>query len=195
MGNEIGEFYWVRTSSIILLFFVHSTLGMTQPSVMKYVQYFMLSNFFFISGYLSFMSQRKGLKRFVRTRLASTYLPFLVFLCFYRYVFPNPWFNNASNTAYLYHATLLSVFEQNVTGIYDLHHLWFVPVLLGFMLLFATLEKTVDNLGIQFLVASLLFLGNCLLWRFDSLIMLSGTFTLYLFNYAAGSWTAKTGKR
>jgi hypothetical protein len=54
MASKIDEFYWVRTSSILLLFFVHSTLGMTQWSTMIYVQYFMLSNFFYVSGtYLS----------------------------------------------------------------------------------------------------------------------------------------------
>lgn len=194
MSQEIREFYWVRTLSIVLLFFVHSTLGMTQYSEIKYVQYFMLSSFFYVSGYLSFMSQKKGMKRFARIRFTNLYLPFLVFLVLYRFVFPNPWFNSASNVAYLYHATLLSVFQQNMTGIYDLHHLWFVPVLLVFMLFFAALERFVSRLRIQFLAVSLLFIGNCILWQFNPSVMLSAAFTLYLFNYAAGFWTAKTGK-
>ncbi|MGD0028838.1 MAG: acyltransferase family protein [Candidatus Bathyarchaeia archaeon] len=134
------------------------------------------------------------MKQFAKTEVVSLYLPLLAFLVLYKYIFAFPWFNNISNTAYFYHATLLSIFQQNVIGPYDLHHLWFLPVLLVFMLLFMALERMSGHLSVQILVVALLFLGNCQLWRFNSPWMLSEGFALFLINYAAGFWTAKAGK-
>jgi fucose 4-O-acetylase-like acetyltransferase len=160
MSNRINEFYWVRALSILMLFLVHSTLIMTDWSTMIYVQYFMLSNFFYVSGYLSFLGQKKGLRQFAKAEAVSLYLPFLIILALYKYVFAFPWFNEKSITAYFYHATLLSIFQQNSTGSYDLHHLWFIPVLLVFMFLFNALERTNNHLSVQVLVVAALFLGN-----------------------------------
>jgi hypothetical protein len=194
MSGEVREFHWVKALSIVLLFFVHSTLSMTQWPAMQYIQYFMLSNFFFVSGYLLFASQKKGLKRLAKSKLVGLYLPFLLFLVLYQFVFPFPWFNERSNVAYLYHATLLSIFQKNITGIYDLHHLWFVPVLLAFMAFFVILEKTVNRLSLQVSIVALLFVTNGLLWRFNSAAMLSDTFSLFLLNFSAGFWIAKKAK-
>ncbi|MCK5628680.1 acyltransferase family protein [Candidatus Bathyarchaeota archaeon] len=202
MSKEIDEFYWIKTLSIFLLFFVHSSLLLTYPSPTKQVEYFMLSNFFFISGYLSFLSQKRGLKRFAKNRFVRLFLPFLLFLAAYGII---DWFISYFTSEfsyvsvvrvadYIYHAVLLGIFEQNLVPIYELAHLWFVPVLLAYMFLLIALEKTTHRLKIQIAVVLSLFLLNGFLFRLNSPVALSANFSLFLINFSVGFWIAKTGK-
>jgi len=202
MSKEIGEFYWIKTLSILLLFFVHSTLIRNQTSIMNYVVYFMLTNFFFISGFLSFDSQKRGLKRFWKNRLVRVYLPFLLFLVIYQFV---DWYLSYFTSEfsyisvigpinYFYTAVLLGIFEQNIVVIFELSHLWFVPVLFAFMLLVITMERATNRLSVQIAVISSLILLNGFLFRSNAPVALSENFTLFLINFATGFWIAKTGK-
>ena len=202
MSKEINGFYWIKTLSILLLFFVHSTLFFAQNPIMEYVNYFMLSNFFFISGFLSFVSQKRGLKRFWKNRLVRVYIPFLLFLTVYRFV---DWFiSNFTNEFsymsvtqaidYIYVAALLSTFKQNIFPINELSHLWFVPVLFAFMLLIMTMERATNRLSVQICVILSLIVLNGFLFRSNAPIALSERFMLFLINFAAGFWIAKTGK-
>ena len=202
MTKKIDEFYWIKTLSILLLFFVHSTLFFAQNPIMEYVNYFMLSNFFFISGFLSFASQKKGLKRFWKNRLVRVYIPFLSFLAIYRFV---DWFISSFTSEfsypsatrvidYIYTAALLNTFKQNIFPIIELTHLWFVPVLFAFMLLMMTIEKATNRLTIQICVILSLIILNGFLFSSNAPIALSERFMLFLINFAAGFWIAKTGK-
>ena len=202
MTKEIDEFYWIKTLSILLLFFVHSNLFFAQNPIMEYVNYFMLSNFFFISGFLTFASQKRGLKRFWKNRLVRVYIPFLLFLAIYRFL---DWFiNNFTNEFsypsvtraidYIYTIALLNIFKQNIFPINELTHLWFVPVLFAFMLLIITMERTTNRLSIQIFVILSLIVLNGFLFSSNAPIALSERFMLFLINFAAGFWIAKTGK-
>jgi peptidoglycan/LPS O-acetylase OafA/YrhL len=201
MLKEIDEFYWIKMLSIFLLFFVHSSLS-TYSSTMNYVQYFMLSNFFFISGFLSFLSQKKGLKRFIKNRIKRIFLPFLFFLGVYGFV---DWFISYFTSEfsyvsvvrvgdYIYHALLLGMLEQRLFPIYELNHLWFVPVLFAFMFILIGLERVTSRLSIQIGTILILFLFNIFLLSSNSLVALSSNFTLFLINFSAGFWIAKTDK-
>ncbi|MCW3997803.1 MAG: acyltransferase [Candidatus Bathyarchaeota archaeon] len=202
MSKEIDEFYWIKMLSIFLLFFVHSSLLVTYASTTKYVEYFMLSNFFFISGFLSFLSQKRGLKRFVKNRFVRVFLPFLFFLAVYAFV---DWFISYFTSEfsyvsvvrvvdYIYHAALLGMFEQSLLPIYELTHLWFVPVLFAFMFLLISLERMTRRLSIQITVVLALFVLNAFLLTSNSPIALSSNFILFLINFSVGFWIAKTGK-
>ena len=202
MSKEINEFYWIKTLSILLLFFVHSTLFFAQSSVMEYVNFFMLSNFFFISGFLSFASQKRGLKRFWKNRFVRIYIPFVLFLAIYRLVdwyisnFTDEFTYMSAIRAidYVYTAALLNIFEQNILPIIELTHLWFIPVLFAFMALMITMERITDHLSVQIIVILTLIIINGFLFRSNAPIALSERFMLFLFNFAVGFWMAKTGK-
>lgn len=202
MPKEITEFYWIKTLSILLLFFVHSTLFFAQNPILKYVNYFMLSNFFFISGFLSYESQKRGLKRFWKNRFIRIYIPFLLFLVIYR-IFD--WFiSNFTNEFsymsairaidYIYVAMLLSIFKQNIFPIIELTHLWFVPVLFAFMALIIAIERVTNRLIIQISIIFSLIALNSFLLFLNAPITLSERFVLFLINFATGFWIAKTGK-
>ena len=202
MSKEIKEFYWIKTVSIFLLFFVHSSLFFIQNSIMDYVNFFMLSNFFFISGFLSFVSQKKGLKRFWKNRFVRVYIPFLSFLAVYRLVdwFVSNFTNEFSYASavrpidYLYTAALLNTFKQNVFPIIELTHLWFVPVLFAFMFLLITINKLTNRLSTQICLILSLIVLNGILFRSNAPVALSERFMLFLINFAVGFWIAKTGK-
>jgi len=189
MSKDIDEFYWIKMLSIFLLFFVHSSLLVTYISTPKYVEYFMLSNFFFISGFLSFLSQKRGLKRFVKNRVIRFVDWFIsYFTSEFSYV------TVVRVVDYIYHAALLGMFEQSLFPIYELNILWFVSVLIGFMFLLIGLEKMTRRLGIQIAVILTLFLFNAFLLGSNSTVALSENFTLFLINFSAGFWIAKTNK-
>ncbi len=202
MFKDIDEFYWIKMLSIFLLFFVHSSLLVTYISAPKYVEYFMLSNFFFISGFLSFLSQKRGLKRFVKNRFVRLFLPFWFFIAVYGFV---DWFISYFTSEfsyvtvvrvvdYIYHAALLGMFEQSLMPIYELNILWFVPVLIGFMFLLIGLEKMTRRLSIQIAAILTLFLFNAFLLGSNSPVAFSENFSLFLINFSAGFWIAKTNK-
>jgi peptidoglycan/LPS O-acetylase OafA/YrhL len=95
---------------------------------------------------------------------------------------------------YIYHAALLGMFEQSLLPIYELTHLWFVPVLFAFMFLLISLERMTRRLSIQITVVLALFVLNAFLLTSNSPIALSSNFILFLINFSVGFWIAKTGK-
>jgi len=202
MSKEINEFYWIKTVSIMLLFFIHSGMFLNQTSTMEYITHFMLSNFFFISGYLTYDSQKRGLKRFWKNRLVRIYIPFVLFLGIYQFVdwflsyFTNEfsYISTIGPIDYLSTAALLGAFEQNIIPIFELSHLWFVPVLLAFMLLITNLERITNRLSVQICAVLALILINGFLFRSNAPVALSENFTLFIFNFAIGFWIAKTNK-
>lgn len=202
MSKKINEFYWIKTVSIMLLFFIHSGMFFSQTSIMEYIAYFMLSNFFFISGYLTYDSQKRGLKRFWKNRLVRIYIPFVLFLGIYQFV---DWFLSYFTSEFSYisvlrpidyvsTAALLGAFEQNIIPIFELSHLWFIPVLLAFMLLITTLERITNRLSVQICTVVSLILINGFLFRSSAPVAFSENFALFILNFATGFWIAKTGK-
>ena len=85
-SHSISEFNYLKIFALFLLIFVHSDLLLTYPNVMYPVQWFLLSAFFFISGFLAYDSfHRRGnsIRLFFKSKTTSLYIPFMVAVIVY----------------------------------------------------------------------------------------------------------------
>jgi hypothetical protein len=65
--HSISELTILKITALVLLIFVHSDLLFAYPTVMQPIEWFLLSVFFFVGGYLayaSFQKRNKSLKVF-----------------------------------------------------------------------------------------------------------------------------------
>src|SRR5512138_904414 len=69
--SHISEMTTLKITALILLIFVHSDLLFAYPAIMQPIEWFLLSVFFFVGGYLAYSSFHKrncSLKGFFKSK-------------------------------------------------------------------------------------------------------------------------------
>jgi hypothetical protein len=192
-SHLITEFNYLKISALILLIFVHSDLIFTYPSIIYPIQWFLLSAFFFVSGFLaydSFHNRDNNLKRFFKSKARHLYLPFMIATIFY-FVFQNILASKTFDLVKLgYQLSMLNVFDR-LNSIYNWASLWFIPYLLAFMLIICLIEKYLKNVKIQILAVSVVWLSTITLWVFDSPFRLGQLFSQFLLVFMFGFFLNK----
>ena len=187
---RIAEFDWLKILALFLLVFVHSNLLDVYPEVINPLTWFMISCFFFVSGFLAFNSFHRrevSIRKFFKTKLLLLYVPFVAAVLLYfglQTAIENAgvdWWQLVSNV------TLLNIFDS-VNTIYNWGFLWFIPYLLLFMLIFCLLEKYVKNVKVQVLTVLIMWFLTLFAWVFNTELKLGLLFTQYFLVFMIGGW-------
>ncbi len=191
----IAEFNYLKVAGLFLLIFVHSDLIIVYPSIIYPVQWFLLSSFLFISGYLSFYSfhrREESFRRFFKSKVKSLFVPFFVAVFGYYGLQISTGVAKFDPFYLVSQLSFLNMFDFfNVR--YNWVFLWFIPYLLVFMLVFCILEKYVKDPKMQVALTSLIWVSTMLLWVFDSPFKLGQLFSQFVLVFMFGFWVNKFG--
>lgn len=191
--TRIAEFDWLKMLALILLIFVHSDLYVVFPDFVSPLKWFMVSCFFFVSGFLAFGSFHKrkaSIRRFFKTKILLLYIPFLIASLFYFALQTAIAKEQVDFLRLLSNISLLNIFD-NMNAIYNWGFLWFIPYLLLFMSLFCFLEKYVKNVKIQVLLVFILWFLVILAWVYDATMKPGQLFSQYFLVFMIGVWLNK----
>ncbi len=162
------------------------------PNIIYPVEWFLLSVFFFIGGFLaydSFHRRRESLQSFFKPKTRSLYIPFLIATVFYFFI--EVYLGMKINPIELIsQVSMMNIFDS-LNTIYNWSSLWFIPYLLAFMLIVCLLEKYVKNIRIQLFIVSVLWLSTILLWVYDTPMRLGQLFSEFLLVFMVGFWVNK----
>jgi hypothetical protein len=196
---RISDFDWLKVLGLLLLFFVHSDLSTTYPDFIYLIQWILIGIFFFVSGYLaypSFQKRQTSLRKFFKSKLLTLYIPFIAAAIFY-FCFENSLVGTEPSKL-LAQISLLDIFDNINTGLFNFGFLWFIPYLLVFFFIFCLLEKYVKNTKIQVFVALLLWFLNLFAWIFDdpskfslASFKLGLVFNQFFLIFMLGYWLSK----
>jgi len=192
---RIVEFDWLKVLALFLLIFVHSDLYFVFPEVILPLKWFMVSSFFFVSGFLAFNSFHKrevSIRVFFKTKILLLYIPFLAASLLYFVIKTTVGMVPVNLVELFSNITLLNIFHL-VNSIYNWGFLWFIPYLLVFMLIFCFLEKYVKNVKTQVLLVSVLWFATILAWVCDSSMKPDQLFSQYFLVFMIGVWFNKLG--
>lgn len=192
---RIAEFDWLKVLALFLLIFVHSDLYFVFPEVILPLKWFMVSSFFFVSGFLAFNSFHKrgvSVRNFFKTKILLLYIPFLAASLLYFVIKTAVGMVPVDLVELFSNVTLLNVFHL-VNSIYNWGFLWFIPYLLVFMLIFCFLEKYVKNVKTQVLLVSVLWFATILAWVCDASMKPDQLFSQYFLVFMIGVWFNKLG--
>jgi len=190
--HSISELSILKIIAIVLLIFVHSDLVVTYPKVMYPIQWFLLSVFFFIGGYLayaSFQKRGKSLRYFFKNKAITLYIPFVVAVVFYLTV-EVAMGVKLSPMQVISQVSMLNIFAA-INSANNWGTLWFIPFLLLFMLITCILEKYVKSTKKQLLAISILLAVTTLLWLYENPLMLDSLFSQYLLVFVFGFYVSK----
>ena len=193
--SRLPEFDWLKVLALFLLVFVHSDLESVSPEIIHPVKWFMISCFFFVSGFLALNSfHRRGasIRVFFKTKILLLYIPFAAAVLLYFGL--QATIDSASVDLWqlLSNVTLLNLFDSMNT-LYNWGFLWFIPYLLLFMLIFCVLEKYVKNVKIQVLLVMFLWFFTLFAWVFGTELKLGLLFSQYFLVFMIGVWLNKLG--
>jgi fucose 4-O-acetylase-like acetyltransferase len=177
---------------LFLLLFVHSDLIFAYPNIIYPVQWFLLSAFFFISGFLAYNSFRKrgnSIQCFFKSKAKKLYIPFMTATIFY-FAVEMAMDAKSSPIGLATQLSMLNIFDR-INTVYNWASLWFIPYLLSFMLIVCLLEKYVKTTKIQVLIISVIWLSVILLWVYDAPMRLGELFSQYLLVFAFGFFVNK----
>ena len=143
---SLSELTILKITALVLLIFVHSDLLFAYPTVMQPIEWFLLSVFFFVGGYLaysSFQKRDRSLKIFFKSKALTLYVPFLAaILC---YLFLDVYMGaKIDPAAVVSQVSMLNIFA-NLNTAYNWGTLWFIPFMLLFMVITCLLEKYVRS--------------------------------------------------
>jgi len=192
---RIAEFDWLKMLALFLLIFVHSDLYVVFPEFILPLKWFMVSSFFFVSGFLAFNSFHKRgvrIRDFFKTKILLLYIPFLAASLLYFVIKTTVGMVPVDLVELFSNITLLNIFDL-VNSIYNWGFLWFIPYLLVFMLIFCFLEKYVKNVKIQVLIVSFLWFATILAWVYDASMKPGQLFSQYFLVFMIGVWLNKLG--
>ena len=192
---RILEFDWLKMLALFLLIFVHSDLLVVFPEVVYPLKWFMISSFFFISGFLalnSFYKRGARIWEFFKSKFLMLYVPFLAVSIFYWILRMAVGAAEVNFLSLLTQITLLNIFDV-VNSIYNWGFLWFIPYLLVFMLVFCLLEKYIKNTKFQVLLVSFLWFATILAWVYDASMKPGLLFSQYFLVFMIGVWLNKLG--
>ncbi len=191
-SHSISELSILKIVALVLLIFVHSDLIVAYPTVMYPIQWFLLSVFFFIGGYLaysSFLKRGKSLKSFFKTKALTLYVPFFVAVLFYLdlEVILGVQLNPMNAFSWL---SMLNVFDK-VNSTYNWGTLWFIPFLLLFMVITCAFERYVKSTKRQLLGITALLACTAILWLYETPLKLDSLFSQYLLVFVFGFYVSK----
>jgi len=190
---RIAEFDWLKVLALFLVIFVHSDLYVVFPEAVTPLKWFMVSCFFFVSGFLAFNSfhtRRASIRLFFKTKILLLYIPFLIASLFY-FAFQTAIARvQVDFLRLLSNITLLNIFD-NLNAMYNWGFLWFIPYLLLFMLVFCFLEKYIKKVKIQFLLVLILWFFAILAWVYEATMKPGQLFSQYFLVFMIGVWLNK----
>jgi hypothetical protein len=198
--TRIVEFDWLKVSALILLLLVHSDLYDVFPGAILPVEWILISDFFFVSGFLTFDSFRRrgtNIKSFFKSKIVSPYIPFALAATFYFLfeiavgVVATARCATGDPLRLLSQLSMLDNFDKVNSGVYNCGFLWFIPCLLVFILTFSVLEKYVKNARYQVLIVAFVWLCTVLAWVYDMPMKLGIGFSQYLLVFTVGFWLNK----
>jgi surface polysaccharide O-acyltransferase-like enzyme len=195
MEPRIAEFDWLKMLALFLLIFVHSDLNSVFPEIINPLKWFMVSSFFFASGFLAFNSFYKrgaSIRDFFKTKILLLYIPFLAALLLYFAIKTASGLAPVNLVELLSNITLLNFFDL-FNSMYNWGFLWFIPFLLVFMLIFCFLEKYVKNVKFQVFLVSFLWFVTILAWVYDITMKPGQVFSQYFLVFMIGVWINKLG--
>lgn len=192
--HTLSELSMLKIIALVLLIFVHSDLVIAYPKIMQPIQWFLLSVFFFIGGYLaysSFLKRGKSLKLFFKNKALTLYVPFFVAVLFYLNieVIMGVQLNPMNALSWL---SMLNIFDK-VNSANNWGTLWFIPFLLLFMGITCLLERYVKSTKHQLLAISALLAFTTLFWLYETPLKLDSLFSQYLLVFVFGFYISKFG--
>ena len=193
MEPRITEFDWLKMLALLLLIFVHSDLYFVFPEIILPLKWFMVSSFFFVSGYLavnSFQKRGVSIRIFFKTKILLLYIPFLAASLLYFVIKTIVGMVPVDFLELLSNITLLNIFDI-VNSIYNWGFLWFIPYLLVFMLIFCFLEKYVRNVKTQVLLVLVLWFATIFAWVYNASMKPGQLFSQYFLIFMIGVWLSK----
>jgi surface polysaccharide O-acyltransferase-like enzyme len=193
MKTRIAEFDWLKLLAIFLLIFVHSDLYFVFPEIIYPIQWFLLSCFFFVSGFLVFDSFQKcgnSIQNLFRTKFLSLYLPYVAAVVFYFILQTAIGSTTADPLRLLSHVSMVTIFD-GLNSVYNWGSMWFIPYLIAFMLIFCIIKKYVKNTKIQVLLVSIVWFCSILAWVYDAPMKLGQVFSQYFMVFMIGVWFNK----
>ncbi len=189
------EFDWLKALGLVLLIFVHSDLQFSSPEPIQTLMWFLLSGFFFVSGFLSrdsFLKHNESIRSFFKSKLRSLYIPFAAACLLYFVLETTVGAIKLDFVRLGSRLLFLNFFEAvNSRPLYNWGNLWFIPYLLGFMLIFCLMEKYVKKIGFQIIVVSVIWLFSILSWAFGFPMKIGADFSQYLLIFMLGFWLNK----
>jgi surface polysaccharide O-acyltransferase-like enzyme len=190
---RIAEFDWLKMLALFLLIFVHSDLLVVYPDVVNPLMWFMISCFFFVSGFLAFNSFHKreaSIRDFFKTKILLLYIPFLAAVLLYFALQTALEAAGVNLLQLLSSVTMVNIFDS-LNSIYNWGFLWFIPYLLLFMLIFCFLEKYVKNVKAQVFLVLLVWFLTIFAWVINTDLKLGLLFTQYFLVFMIGVWLNK----
>lgn len=191
--HSVAEFDWLKVIALLSLIFVHSDLYSTNPEIIYPIQCFLLSCFFFVSGFLAFDSFRRrgaSIRTFLKSKILSLYVPFAAATIFYFVLQTTIGSMPADGLQLLSHVTMLNIFDD-LNSACNWGFLWFIPYLLVFMLILCLLEKYVANAKFQLFAVLFVWLSTILAWVYGTPLKLGLLFTQYFLVFMIGFWINK----
>lgn len=195
-NNRFVEFDWLKMFALILLIFVHSDLYFIFPEIIFPTQWFLVSCFFFVSGFLAYDSLHKrdaSIRKFLKTKILFLYIPFVAVSLFYsllQVIISKSELNLIQLLSQIALVNLIDVFNSA----YNWDFLWFIPYLLFFMIIFSLLEKYIINPKTQITIVLILWLITILAWTFDISLKIGQVFSQYFLIFIFGFWLNKFSK-
>ena len=190
---RITEFDWLKILALLLIVFVHSDLFFVFPEIIFPTEWFLVSCFFFVSGFLAYNSLHKrgsSVRKFLKSKILSLYIPFVAISIFYSILQSIIGKMPLNVTQVLSQITLFNIFDV-LNSSYNWDFLWFIPYLLIFMIFFCFIEKYIPNPKWQFLLVSSLWLLTIFLWVVDFSLKLGQVFSQYFLIFIVGFWLNK----
>jgi fucose 4-O-acetylase-like acetyltransferase len=193
-SHSISELTVLKITALVLLIFVHSDLLFAYPKIMQPIEWFLLSVFFFVGGYLaysSFQKRNRSLKEFFKSKALTLYVPFLAAIL--TYLFLDVYMGaKIEPAAVVSQVSMLNIFATLNTA-YNWGTLWFIPFMLLFMVITCVLEKYVRSTKKQLLAITTLLAVTTFLWIHGSPLRLDALFNQYLLIFVFGFYISKFG--
>jgi hypothetical protein len=191
-SSRYDEFDYLKITALFLLIFVHSDLIIAFPNIFYPVEWFLLSAFFFVGGFLAFDTfHRRGesIRGFFKPKALSLYIPFMGAAVTYFFLEVASGYN-AGLIALVSQVSMADIFNS-LNTLYNWGFLWFIPYLLAFMLIVCLLEKYVKTMKLQLFIVSVLWLSTILLWVYNTPMRLGQLFSEFLLVFVVGFWVNK----
>jgi len=191
--TRMPEFDWLKNLALFLIIFVHSDLFFVFPEIIFPTEWFLVSCFFFISGFLAYNSLHKrgySIREFLKSKIFSLYIPFVAVSIFYSILQSIIGGISLNIAQVLSQITLFNIFDV-LNSTYNWDFLWFIPYLLVFMIIFCFVEKYVPNPKWQVLLISSLWFFTIFSWVVDLTLRLGQVFSQYFLIFIVGFWLNK----
>ena len=191
-SRTIIEFSYLRIIALFALIMVHSDLIISYPAYTYPFQWFLLSVFFFMSGYLaynSFKRRNNNIRPFMKAKAKSLYSLFVI-ACIFYFALQVSLGAKADMLKLISQISMVNIIDS-VNSVYNWGSLWFIPYLLVFMFIAIALEKYVKSIRLQLSIVSAIWLRSILLWVYDSPLRLGLLFSEFIFVFMIGFWINK----